>query len=149
MRKLFPEFTANIIFYISMAATVGSLFFGTEYTPCALCWYQRIFMYPIAIITGLSMFHKEKEIAPKYIWAFAIPGFVIGLYHYLLQMKIVGNIVVCGKNAADASCEAIDWSFGQILNIPVLEGITIPFLSMSAFALILVVLFLHRRYSRV
>ena len=37
---------------VAMAATLGSLFFSEvmELVPCVLCWYQRIFMFPLAVV---------------------------------------------------------------------------------------------------
>ncbi|WP_143118042.1 disulfide bond formation protein B, partial [Shouchella clausii] len=49
----------------SFIATLGSLYFSEilEYTPCELCWYQRIFMYPLVIILGIGVFKKDASIA--------------------------------------------------------------------------------------
>ena len=39
-------------FLIALTGLLGSLFFSeiAKYDPCNLCWYQRIFMYPLVII---------------------------------------------------------------------------------------------------
>lgn len=145
MKKFFTESATNIIFYFSFAGMIGSLFFGTQFTPCDLCWYQRILMYPIAIVTGASILFKEKERAPKYIWFFAIPGYFIALYHYLLQMKIIGSIFNCG---GDVACSSVDWSLAEYINLPLMDKVTIPFLSLSAFTFILVILGLHFYFKR-
>ena len=38
-----------ICWIIACVSTLGSLFFSEimELPPCALCWYQRIFMFPL------------------------------------------------------------------------------------------------------
>ena len=43
-------------FVVSSVATGGSLFFSeiAGFVPCELCWYQRICMYPLSIITLLA-----------------------------------------------------------------------------------------------
>lgn len=145
MKSFFKESATNIIFYLSFAATIGSLFFGGEYTPCELCWYQRILMYPIAILTGLSIVFKEKTQMLKYIWFMAVPGYLIALYHYLLQMKVIGSLFNCGGNVA---CSSVDWNLGDYVNLPLMDKVTIPFLSLGAFTVIILVLGLNLYFSR-
>ncbi len=45
---------------VALAATLGALFIGEVMgmTPCLLCWYQRIFMFPLALI-GVSSFSVQ------------------------------------------------------------------------------------------
>jgi len=145
MKKFFVDHATNLIFYLSFAATIGSLFFGGQYTPCELCWYQRILMYPIAVLTGASIVFGEKEKTLKYIWFFAIPGYFIALYHYLLQMKVIGSIFNCG---GDIACSSVDWHLGQFINFLFLDKVTIPFLSLFAFTIILAILGLHFYFKR-
>ncbi len=70
---------------ISIVATIGSLVYsiGIGYPPCELCWYQRIFIYSIAIITLTSAISK-KTLAPVYVWVLTIIGLIISLYHNLI-----------------------------------------------------------------
>src|SRR3954462_12692478 len=45
---------------VAMLATVGSLYFSeiAHYEPCRLCWFQRIAMYPLAVILGIATFRR-------------------------------------------------------------------------------------------
>ena len=45
-----------IAWAIALAATLGALFIGEVLgqAPCHLCWYQRIAMFPLALILGLA-----------------------------------------------------------------------------------------------
>ena len=74
------------IFTISLIATFGSLYFSEVrgYEPCTLCWYQRILMYPIVLITGVALFQKNAKIALTTA-VFSIVGGSISLYHYGIQ----------------------------------------------------------------
>lgn len=113
------------IFIISVVATLGSLFLSeiAHFTPCKLCWYQRVFMYPTALISGIALARGDKNLKP-YILTLAIFGFLIAAYHYSLQM--IPNLP-CSDEIA--SCSAKQFAtFGYI---------TIPFMSASAFALII------------
>lgn len=48
------------IWLVSLVATLGSLYFSEVrgYEPCELCWYQRILMYPIVLITLVAYIQK-------------------------------------------------------------------------------------------
>ena len=49
---------------VAMLATAGSLYFSeiAHYDPCRLCWFQRIPMYPLAIILGIAAFRRDDGI---------------------------------------------------------------------------------------
>ncbi|MCS0543365.1 disulfide bond formation protein B, partial [Aeromonas veronii] len=54
-----------IAFAAALISTLGSLYFSEiqKFVPCELCWYQRIFMYPLAIILGIAIFKKNYNIS--------------------------------------------------------------------------------------
>ena len=130
MSRLKSFFTKNylvFVFLIAFAATMGSLVFSEIYhlDPCKLCWYQRIFMYPLTILTAISIIFRVP-LRKIYILALSIPGMLIGFYQYYLQMTQGGSDVnTCGSGV---SCNFIDFKFAGF--------ITIPFLSFAAFLLI-------------
>jgi disulfide bond formation protein DsbB len=66
----------------ALIATIGSLYFSEvlHYIPCTLCWYQRIFMYPLAIILGMAFYRNDNDIA-KYTLPLSIIGMLISGYH--------------------------------------------------------------------
>ena len=49
----------------ALIATLGSLYFSEVkgFIPCDLCWYQRIFMYPLAVILGIAVYRGDKSAA--------------------------------------------------------------------------------------
>lgn len=116
-----------IIFVISTTGLFTSLYFSEimKLPPCSLCWYQRIFLYPTAIISLVNIFRNEFT---DHIHEFVLSliGFVFAVYHNLLYYGVIENIVPCTK---DVSCTSrqIEW-FGFI---------TIPMLSLLAFISIL------------
>ncbi len=67
-------------------AMAGSLYFSevANYTPCTLCWYQRIAMYPLVLILGIAAFRRDIGIR-IYAIPLATVGAVISGYHYLLE----------------------------------------------------------------
>lgn len=114
---------------VSLVATLGSLYFSEVrgYVPCTLCWYQRILMYPIVLISGIALFQKNARIALTTA-IFATVGGSISLYHYGIQ-----KLSFLGESAP--SCGAVSCT-GQYINY--LGFITIPFLALVAFIIILI-----------
>jgi len=117
----------------SIIAMFGSLYFSEikQFIPCDLCWYQRILMYPLTILLGVSYVRKDWNIS-LYAMIMAAVGGSISLFHYSLQ-----KIPFMGEHAdfcGQASCvgEYINW----------LGFITIPFLALTAFIIIFVTNFI-------
>ncbi|HWO98207.1 MAG TPA: disulfide oxidoreductase [Bacillus sp. (in: firmicutes)] len=118
-----------ISWIVSFTAAMGSLFFSEilQYIPCELCWFQRIFMYPLVIILGISYAKKDYYVY-KYVLPLSVIGSMISLYHYSIQkISFLGDrSISCG--VVPCTGEYINW----------LGFITIPFLAFTAFILILI-----------
>jgi len=54
---------------IALVATTGAIFLGEVMgmTPCVLCWYQRIAMFPLALILGIDRFMSECRALTNFI----------------------------------------------------------------------------------
>ena len=67
-------------------ATMGSLYFSevSGFTPCTLCWYQRILMYPLAGLLTLGIMRRDPHL-PHLILPFSLVGQGVAVYHFLLQ----------------------------------------------------------------
>jgi disulfide bond formation protein DsbB len=136
MRALIRTYGILFAWIVSLAATGGSLFLSEimGYVPCALCWYQRIFMYPLVFILGRAAIRDDRTIT-GYALPLSIIGGIIALYHYANQ-KVPGlaDIAPC---TAGVPCHTdyLDW-FGVI---------TIPLMALAAFLLITVFLVLGRK----
>ena len=120
-----------LAFLVALVATAGSLFFsnvaGLE--PCTLCWYQRIAMYPQAVILGIAAWRDDWSVR-RYVAPLAVIGAGIAAYHVVLQR--VPGLPSTGCSLT-APCSAIDLErFGFV---------TIPVMAFVAFATILTVLF--------
>lgn len=135
MKKQSPSSSITWHYYlawiIAASALLGSLYFSEikDLPPCVLCWYQRIFMYPIALILPIGIIRREGVVA-LYTLPLALIGAAIAFYHYLLQLKIIPESVApCVQGL---SCSEIQTEYFGF--------ITIPFLSLAAFIIISVVL---------
>jgi len=112
---------------VSLIATSGSLFFSEvlKYIPCELCWYQRIFMYPLVILLGVASAKKDYRMS-QYGLILSIIGGLISLYHYLIQKVPFLNDLGDACGIIPCNTDYINW-FGFI---------TIPFLALIAFCMI-------------
>jgi disulfide bond formation protein DsbB len=120
----------------AIVATLGSLYFSEvmKFPPCVLCWYQRIFMYPLVFILAVGMVRKDKKIY-TYVLPLSITGLLIAIYHNLLYYQIIPESMAPCVNGVSCTTKFIEW-FGFI---------TIPFLSLVAFSVItLCMLFVWR-----
>lgn len=127
------QISLYIAWLVATVATLGSLYFSEirGFIPCELCWYQRIFMYPLAFILGIATFRSDFTIK-KYVLPLSIVGWSISLYHYLVQ-KVPGfaEIKPC-VNGVPCNAQYINWG----------GFITIPFLAFTAFTIIIICMFL-------
>lgn len=133
---------------VALVATIGSLYFSEVkgFNPCILCWAQRIFMYPLAIILGLAAFVGDHGIR-RYVLPLAALGLGFAIFQNLETWGVVPTIKACSANAS-ASCSTPweVWGKGQdALN----RTLTIPVLSMVAFTLILALLSWPRQRAAV
>lgn len=119
-----------------MIATLGSLFFSEVmgFVPCTLCWLERIFMYPLVFIFGVALLKYEPHFY-RYAAPLVIIGWLISLYHNLLQMEIIPASASPCVQGIPCTAKYIDW----------LGFITIPFLAFTAFTILAVLMYLFYR----
>lgn len=120
-----------LCFIIASVATLGSLFFSEvmQFVPCSMCWYQRIFMYPLVIIFLINLLYPDDKVF-KYSFPIVGVGLLFSIYHNLLMFDIIPESVVPCVQGVPCSTEYINW----------LGFITIPFLSLIAYSLIFILL---------
>lgn len=124
---------------LALASTLIVLFVGEVMgqEPCVLCWYQRAFMFPLAIILAIATARCDPN-----IWRYALPlaaaGWLAALYHNLLYFSVIPEAIKpCG---AGPSCSGSDMT--------VLGALPLPSLSLAAFTLLIILLLLLRRIAK-
>jgi len=116
---------------IATVSTLGSLFFSEvmELIPCVLCWYQRIFLFPLAIILFVGLFPPDKKVV-NYALPLAIIGLLFTVYHCLLFFGFIPeNLQPCSQGISCADDNMVLFGF-----------LPIPLLSLTAFLLIIILL---------
>lgn len=71
---------------VALVSTVGSLIYSEviHFEPCRLCWFQRIAMYPLAVILLVGAIRREWQVK-YYGLPLSLVGLAISIYHYLVQ----------------------------------------------------------------
>lgn len=135
----------KLIGFFATIATLGSLTYQLVYAApvCSLCWWQRIFMFPIEIVIIVSLWTKAKT--NHYITAvMACIGIVFSAKHYYahFQKYVAGNpfFIPCSVAPGEPSCS----------NAPIVSFgfITIPFMAFITFLAIIWLSYLAYQKSR-
>lgn len=119
-----PAMSTRASFLVSLLATLGSLFLGEvlKYPPCTLCWYQRICMYPVAVIFGVALWSDARDHL-KYAIPLLACGLLISGYHNLLYYGVIpDSITPCSQGVSCTSKQ-----------IELLGFITIPLMALVSF----------------
>lgn len=114
---------------------LGSLFFSEVMglQPCVLCWYQRIFMYPLVAIFLVGLFPFDKAVV-RYALPITIIGWCFAIYHYLLYTGYIPEgLQPCSQGVSCAD-----------INLELFGFITIPMLSILSYTAIFVLLLICR-----
>ena len=136
-KKLLQNKAVLWAFIVALTATLGSLFLSeiAGYEPCKFCWLQRIFMYPLVFVLGVALFGKARDVA-KYVKPLSIVGGILATYHYYIQIN---------PNAL-APCTSVGFSISCSERFFTYYGyITIPWMSLTAFLLITLLMFLSMK----
>jgi disulfide bond formation protein DsbB len=130
--------TTLLALVVAAVAMSGSLYLSevANFTPCVLCWYQRIAMYPIVPMLAVAVARRRDDVRP-YALVLAGIGSMISTYHVLLERFPTLETGACDPTNP---CTLI-WTrrFGYL---------TIPTMALSAFALIITLLGVGLAFDR-
>jgi disulfide bond formation protein DsbB len=122
---------------VAIVSLLGSLYFSevADFPPCRLCWFQRIAMYPLAVILPIAAFRRDRQVR-WYALPLAVAGGAVSIYHVLVERF---------PSLESGACElanpcSIKWveRFGYL---------TIPTMALSGFVLIALLLALPQERS--
>lgn len=126
-KNLIRKFDSRKInFLVSVCGVFGSLYFSEvlKYPPCVLCWYQRIALYPLALIYAIALW-SEDQAHRKYAFTFIVLGFATALYHNLLYYGVIDQAIVpcsgggvsCTSRQLRSTSTCSTWNFSGLLPI--------------------------------
>ena len=112
---------------IAAMATLGALFMSDimGFAPCVLCWYQRIFMFPLVFILAAGLFPFDPQVL-RYALPLAIVGLLVAGFHLLLVAGVIPESLTPCRQGIPCSTVQVEW----------LGFVTIPLLSFFAFLVI-------------
>ncbi|HVU75400.1 MAG TPA: disulfide bond formation protein B [Candidatus Paceibacterota bacterium] len=126
-----------LIFLLAACSIAGTLVmqYAGLLAPCMLCWWQRIFMYPLALIALVALI-KNSDVSKDadYVLVLAIPGALVALYQHLLQILPQGSLIPC--DAANECAVRSVFEFGFV---------TIPWMALTVFAALALIGFIARK----
>lgn len=118
---------AGLIAVTSMAGSLYMSDVAPKFTPCVLCWYQRIAMYPLAVLLVLAAVRRDQRIR-FYGIVLAVIGAAISTYHYVVERLDIE----AGSCSASVPC-----------NVPWFEEfgfVTLAYMALSGFLAIIALL---------
>jgi disulfide bond formation protein DsbB len=115
---------------VALVCTIGSLIYSevVHFVPCRLCWFQRIAMYPLAIILLVGALRREA-VVKFYALPIALIGLAVSIYH---------NVVQFFPSLEGGSCDPLNPCSAR--SIAVLGFIDLPFMAGAGFIVISVLL---------
>ena len=113
-------------------STLGALFFSQvmELPPCVLCWYQRIFVFPLVLILPVGLFPFDAKVI-RYALPLAVAGWLVSLFHVLLVAGWIPERI--GPCTQGVPCSEVQIEWLGFLNIPLMS-----FLAFSTMVALLV-----------
>jgi disulfide bond formation protein DsbB len=132
-----PE-ARRLAFAVALVCTLGSLYYSEieRFTPCRLCWYQRICMFPLVVILGVGAW-KRDPFTRLTALPFVVCGLGVSTWHFLIERYPTLEGDSCGL---EAKCSA-PW-FTEM------GFITLAFMCLSGMALIATLLLADRAHER-
>jgi disulfide bond formation protein DsbB len=132
-------------FIVSFGALVSSMFYSNiiGFDPCELCWWQRVFIYPQAVLFAVAYYNEKKnkiqdEMVFIYSLVLSLCGALIAIFQYYGQMFNPELLAMCETQGS--SCSKIFFvSFGYI---------TIPMMSLTAYLILILFFFSRRHYTK-
>jgi disulfide bond formation protein DsbB len=127
LRRLVWGYELWCAFVVAALATGGSLFLSevAGFVPCELCWFQRICMYPLSILTLFAAVHGDYRVS-RYLLPFPVIGACVSIYHLLVENHVIATPAAC-QVGAGCTVKWINY-FGYM---------TIPTLALTAFVLLI------------
>ncbi len=122
---------------LALAASLVVLFVGEimGQAPCNMCWFQRAFMFPLAIVLGIAAWRSDTG-----VWVYALPlalgGALVAAFHTFIYFGVIPEAIQpCTASGPSCSSTAMT----------ILGGAPLPLLSFLVFAAIVACLLIAKR----
>ncbi len=123
---------------VSLMAVAGSLFYSeiVGFEPCVLCWWQRVFLYPSALILGIALYRKDRHVF-RYATPLVLLSALVAFYQYYVTILGGTSLLSCTDEGGLCSKVYVQ-AFGYI---------TIELMSLTASLFVLLFAWAHKIYQ--
>jgi disulfide bond formation protein DsbB len=127
------DMALKIGFVVSLGAFLGSIMYSNivGFEPCFLCWWERIFLYPLVFIYGVGLYVKEKSVW-IYSFVFSVIAVMISGYHSYIRLA-GSESALCVESAVSCTKQYVS-GYGYV-NIPTMA------LSTGIFILLITIIY--------
>ena len=128
------RWTLYCAWLLALIGSLVSLYYGEILLiePCRLCWYQRLALFPLAVLLGIGLYRADPGVI-SYAFPFLFFGTLIACYQALALR--ISSLQICTEECTKPIFLLFGW-------------ITFPDLSALGFVLISFLLFLQYLYCR-
>lgn len=121
LRSLLGPHVQKVMAVAAIGAMAASLYYSevVGFVPCEYCWYQRIAMYPLAVLLAVGVVTRW-EIDARFLVALALPGLGLSVYHYRMQLfpesagECIGGVSCAGRYVNEFDFVTIPFMAGCI-----------------------------------
>jgi len=144
LRAFLYDHGQHVMLVVAAVATGSSLYYSevVGFAPCEFCWFQRIMMYPLAVLL-ITAAVTRSHIGSQFVFVLALIGLGLSIYHYQLQLFPSQGQVCTGSEVPCSGKYVNEFGF-----------VTIPFMAGCGFLTILILQLsqwrvgsLYRRWS--
>lgn len=135
LRSVAGQYGVRLAFAVAATCMLGSLYFSevANYVPCTMCWYQRIAMYPVAILLGVALVRRQRAVR-SFVVPLVVVGLPISIYHYFVEWFPDLESGVC---SASLPCSIVWFRRAGFVSL--------PYMAASGFALVAAIVLLAPR----
>jgi disulfide bond formation protein DsbB len=130
---------------VATTASLGSLYmseYGNHWKPCRFCWFQRIFMYSLAVVLIMSAIRRDRGVK-WYAVPLAAIGILLSTWHNLLERGVVTESAACSADVPCANPYYVSFGHYNSLARPAgFPSVTLAVMAFCGFAAILALLLL-------
>jgi len=122
---------------LSLATVSGSLFYSevVGFEPCVLCWWQRVTLFPLLVLFAVAMYKKDRGVF-KYAIPLSVVTGVVAIYNAYIQW---GGSPLIPCDVSGSCAKLYVYAYGYI---------TLPTMSLSVVALVLLLAWANKVYQK-
>lgn len=122
LREFLHDHSQKLMAGVAVAATTSSLYYSEAvgFTPCEFCWFQRVIMYPLAVILVTAIVTRTR-IGAQFVVVLAAIGLGLSIYHFQLQL-FPSQGEVCGGGGESVPCSGKYLEEFGFITIPFMAG---------------------------